>query len=110
MSKVRPTQLAIIFIAVILVLAALQSYRIKSSGMTFSSKLEIDKTVREQLDIDRKQSKEITEYIMINNINIDYINKKSSDNENSKTIEIYDTNSKCHVIMVDNNYHILNKQ
>lgn len=106
MGKIRPTQLALIFLAVILIAAAMQSYRIKTSEDTIGEKVQLYDSVANQLNISKKQSKDIAEYILDNDIDMEYLSIKQ-DNNGYKTIEIYTTNSECKIIIVDDNYNIL---
>ena len=57
-----------------------------------------------------KQAKEITDYILVNNINVDYINIKAVEENGDKAIEIFDTDTNCYVIFVDRDYNIIDKQ
>lgn len=107
MGRIRNTQVGLIIIAGILLIVALQSYRFKTNGTTLKNKMDINKDVTEQLEIDSKHAKEITEYILINNINVDFINLKATEDNGNKVIEIFDTESNCYTILVDKNYNIV---
>ena len=107
MGRIRNTQVGLIIIAGILLIVALQSYRFKTDGITLKNKMDITKDVTEQLEIDSKQAKGITEYILINNINVDFINLKATEDNGNKAIEIFDTESNCYTVLVDKDYNIV---
>lgn len=107
MGRIRNTQVGLIIIAGILLIVALQSYRFKTDGITLKNKMDINKDVTEQLEIDNKQAKGITEYILINNINVDFINLKATEDNGNKVIEIFDTESNCYTVLVDKDYNIV---
>ena len=107
MGRIRNTQVGLIIIAGVLLIGALQSYRLKTNGVTLKNKMDINKDVTEQLEIDNKQAKGITEYILINNINVDFINIKATEDNGNKVIEIFDTESNCYTVLVDKDYNIV---
>lgn len=108
MKRFRPTRLAIVILTVILTLTILQMNHFRVTNTGIINKRSAKEFVSKQLNINEEQSSDIAEYIVKNNISIEYIRDLPRDSSGYITIEIVDINKNTYILMVDDNYKIIN--
>lgn len=108
MKRFRQTRLAVIILGIILILIILQMNHFRITNTGIISKSSAKEFVSKQLNITEEQSDDIATYIVKNNLSIEYIRDLPKDDNGYITIEIVDSDKNTYILMVDDNYKIIN--
>ena len=105
--KLKPTQICLVIITVIFVIATLQLNKVKTNNVTLHTRMYIQNSIIKQLNIDREQSKDIVDYIMVNSIDMNYAEVKEDINSKNNVVIIHAKNFVDYILFVDDDYNIL---